>query len=498
MDYLQFEEDIFKTLSPSSEAAYHIICKKRSGIPALGNVIGEEISKDLSFEDFFKIVYKDIANFSNKADIKFMLSNARKESRRTKKRWYTQVKQTLEKVQKLKSFYEINNSTLSSCEEWSDNNDLLICESEIFESKNSNAQSLALKLDLIIQITTYLSDPELIHKTGETIKRPEVVVNNPLFALNQSRMSLNKNTTGEYTNDYQVSDDYFIRTIISEQDFEDYTNLVPSKSNISINKLKYLDALDARILSYIYAQLPMTNLVQNQRRIVISVRELVLKFMPGTSLYHYNEIKNRLAKLGTYKVCGIHKGSDGEKDTLAFTFSFFNISYLNSDQVIDNSQVRITFDEDFTNLYINQKTIEAPTQLYKLSTHAETIFFPLHYSRLQEIVKYETSQRQCKSITATFNYNFFRSNIILPNRGRKKMSEAHMDLIINAIQELKDNGLLIKDFKRIDKLTIEVEFLSATNKELEALFKPSPLIKESRYKELMKKNKDYIPTFSTY
>lgn len=196
------------------------------------------------------------------------------------------------------------------------------------------------------------------------------------------------------------------------------------------------DGKDMEIIRFIFRQ--KDNEFYKTKSITFDLRQLVLEIFKTASVRNYDNIEERLKKLSNIRFEMRIKSSNRKKKEGSMTWAFFDSLLINTDEngrrfvhiVIANSIYEQMINNQTTQIY-QREVSRLELNLSKFLIHA------LQKERLR--LNAENSP-----LTGTYSvYGFFMAHVRLP----KGQFVRNMEMIQQALQEFKELGIIIEDYR---------------------------------------------------
>lgn len=426
------------------------------------------------FEDFLIDFINDkFPENCREEDVQKVRSSVYRNCERTKQRWYKSIKDEvkdrkknkksaiLSEIQLWNNFYNtygeerfkatfnvesvdgMIEKRLKEIEDWKNNKESYVTDFQYLKGIKEDKIVKALELDLLYTISTIILRDYNGEINNSFVDRADALVDNPIFADGKGILKLEnwlepENGEEKAYNDYIVDDEYILRTIISNK----INNKIFTRTNF------VLDEKDSAIINY-----AVSNIGEQffkDKIVELEIGELVDYLYSTRGSLNYEEVENRIVKIGSYQVSGILKKEGNIKDT-KFIFSFFPSAYVKTDESTGKRIAVITFSDLLFQQYINKQT----TMVYENQIKSFSIALSkiLIFCLQKERLNCYTKERPYKD---TYSYIWFRHKVRFRNK-----KEENMKLITESLEEFRSKGILVKDFSRI-RDSFEIEFIPLT------------------------------------
>ncbi|WP_139192904.1 hypothetical protein [Anaerobacillus arseniciselenatis] len=267
--------------------------------------------------------------------------------------------------------------------------------------------------------------------------RPKEWVDNPVFSDDGKKMikadgkevieiGPGKNNTQLY-NDSKLSDNRFFRFFFDLGDGEE----------VKLDKVSPPDPIDNEILQYIMEE--MDNLFLSEKKIIVDLRGLLIEVYGHSGQKQYDLIEKRLKKIGRYSFEGTTVGQDN-KTHVSFIYNLFQYVEIKTDELTGRKYVEIQFSDKLHERIVTRKTIAIYSPFFKRLENSLSKI--LIYAFQKERIDAYVNERNLKS---SYDYSFFTDRI----RFRSKRLESNLEKIESSLQDFKNAGVLIEDYKRV-------------------------------------------------
>lgn len=431
--------------------------------------------RSTNFKDFIiEILENDFVDKTNPSDLQDFRNNLVRNSTKMKNNWHKSLLKEIENPKKirevdwtimkelqgyermspdeLKRAFEVSNldmllqKRIEEVDKWRSNKDSLFIDFRYFKDKKPYQIFSSFKYDISISIIDIINKYFDGRLDEYMIKRATELIENPIFGINRMLLKFEtlideSSNTPILFNDYYVTDDYYVRTLIKE----------PEK--IETIKCYYLDERDSEIIDLVYSKVN-SNFIKD-KKIVIDIGEVVKKIYLYSNAYCYKDAEERILRLGLYQLQGLIK--ENENIETKFVINFFDNVSVSKNYETGKSWATITFGEVLYDLYFKQKTFKISTYQYKRIENAlaKILFFPLQKERVGMNL-YQDNEVYTKE----FNYEYFAYKV----RFNSKKKSENMSLIAECLEELKMKKMLIKEYKE-QKNGFLIEFIPLSPEE---------------------------------
>ena len=431
-----------------------------------------------NFQDFINdVLNSDFKNRTSKEDLQEIKNNITRNKNKKKKNWlkvfetdykslqtpnpststllYEFKTYEMMQIDELKRAFGVNSAKelidlrYAEVKSWEKDKNSKLVDFRYFKDKKPNQKLTAFRDDLVLEIID-ISNKHFNGSLNDFLtQRATDLIDNPIFGIN--KMLLQMDTAIDETsnspvlfNDYYVSEDYILRTLIREPE------------NVKVKECYILDERDSEIIDMIYSKIRPN--FYRDKTIEIDIGEITKRIYPTSNGYAYKDAENRIMKISMYQIQGLIKEKDDIKDT-KFNINFFDHVVIETDPISKKRIAKIVFGEILHSRYIHNKTVKIASYQYKQmdSFLSKMLFFTLQKERLEKSVT-----QNIGFYFGEYDYMFFRHKI----RFRSRKKAENMKLIEESLNEFKDKEFLIRNFKRnIDSFLIEFYPLTKEEKE---------------------------------
>lgn len=437
-----------------------------------------------SNEFIFECVMELVSQTKNGLSLQEIKNNYIKNSRKTKKRWgekdfkdldnfssISNKKGVVKEISYYKPYPSKNLQELFgvNCFEdliqlkkerilkWSSDKNSFLYEYDFFSCKSFSQKISALKNDILLAIIDIINNIFNGSLEGYLTKRATVLVDNPIFSGKKSALvfyPLEDNVAEDTEsvnskrmfNDYYVTEDYVLRTIIQAD-----------SNSLDIQELGSLDEKDSRIIDLIYGKLDPRVFV-SERHIEIDLSEIVKKVYKNNSGLNYVDAEKRIYKIAKYSIQGRVKKSGDMKDTTTFYINFFDSAFVLNDPNSKKRYARIKFGTLLYDSYMKNTITKIASYQYSLLSNelAKLLFFSFQKDRIEITV----SKKPKENFTLQYSYLTFRHRV----RFKSNVQKTNLGLIVKALEDFKAKNILIKDFS-LEGDVFNIEFYPLTERE---------------------------------
>lgn len=354
----------------------------------------------------------------------------------------------------VKNIKDLPKIRLKQIEQWAKDSATKLTDYQYLKQKRKSTIDRAFQTDIIVEI----GDIIIEHFDGDifnTISNPPYdLVNAPLFSQRETKMKtyweVDQQTNAKMVyNDYQVSDEYLLRTVIRLDDDEQVT--------YDSSVFKTLDAMDKMIIEYVL--LNKSESFYTDRTITIDISTLVSKLYSSRGIKNYQAIEQRLQKIRSFAFQAIIKKERKNGRAGSFAYPIFEAVLINTDEK-GRRYAEITIGTHYYQQIINNQTVKIYSHLLgKLEKNISKIL--IHALQKERLDRYI----QGKAFVGQFGYTYFASKI----RFETRKIATNMAAIEESLQEFKDLNILIRSYKRKPQ-SFEIEFMPLSHAEIHDFF----------------------------
>ncbi|MGW8444380.1 hypothetical protein ACWGXJ_26090 [Paenibacillus sp. S33] len=352
----------------------------------------------------------------------------------------------------VKNLEDLPELRLKQIKEWSSTNSTFLSDYRYLSTKKTNQIRKALETDLNFIIADTIEKYDL---TQAVDVQPHGLIENVVFSEKSTSLKIKREINAitlkeTFFDDYEISDNEFLRTIIK---VEDGDLLFADKS-----LTKTLDGTDREIIFYVMSQKDES--FYTDRTITVDISKLVQRAYNSQGVKNYVEIEKRLRKIRSFGFQAVIKKQSEKARPGSADWSIFDSVVINSNPN-GRRYAEIVIGTYFHQQYINQQTVKIyrdsldsiQGSISKILVHA------LQKERLERYV-------QGKQFRDVFPLNFFTRKV----RMDKRKTEMNMRKVQDALEEFKALNILIESYKRYSPSAFEICFIPLTNTEMHDFF----------------------------
>lgn len=422
------------------------------------------------YNNFIKASINDLSvveNYLDQSTIKEIVRYHDKQRKGTKKRWYNKLIKDLsssnpnplleeltlaenyinmygekqfKEVYKLSSIEELKETRLKTIQEWVDNADKDISSYIYFKANKSITLQKNLNIDFIYHIAKIILNKWDGDMQNIQYLIPDIMYEYPVISDGRGKIKASKDTIVQGKIEYL---------------YNDYTTekgttriLVNKSKDDSSMDLSAIDPTDQLLVSVILTHRNIDFL--NKKFITLNVYTLVSEVYKSRSISNLESIKNRITKLTNMRVNFFRKGNETNIPDVVYGI-FSGYEYLNEEQ----TEIKILLDE---NLY--KKIIENQVKR-TFKKRIQNLEIPLSQV-LVYLLQDERIQWHIKGKQKTvLDYSFFKNRV----RFRYRMVSKNMKIIAEALLEMKNNGIIVKNFEEYSS-GFMIDFYPVTENEM--------------------------------
>jgi hypothetical protein len=336
-------------------------------------------------------------------------------------------------------------------EEWATSRTTNLTDYPYLSSKTQFQLERAFKADFAYLISVFILDNYDGDLSKSIIHHPNVLVDTPIFAESQSVMKMFQEVDEEnqpiLANEYKVDEDFLIRSIIKLKEGDKV-----------IRKTKTLDEKDNTIIQYVLSQRDQRFFTE--RKIYIDVLDLVVNLYKSKGAKNYQLVEERLQKIARYTIEAIIKKSTKGRDG-KLSFTIFDRVIIDTDDAGKRYAEILVGDTLYQQLF-NQQTVQIYSDNIKRleNPYSRILIFALQKERLERYI-------QNKPFRDIFDYKFFAHKV----RFQTRKIDNNMEMLNAALQEFKDQNIIIEDFRRIHQ-SFEITFIPLSHYEIHDFIGP--------------------------
>lgn len=409
-------------------------------------VLTDCLDQKLFLDSYIRNVMDSV--FSNNGEevdileIKAKYSNKRQI---TKKNWFKQIKndpapihkeremlQLVSKTTSLKEVIpEIDNpqlyveNKLKTIKNWAYDKEQQITDYIYLNSKQKYQIERAVESDIVLIICDFLDKSP--RKNWFSI-RSEDMVENPIFADGKKKMPNSLYNSGRAVayDDYKLSDNRFLRLLISADD----------EDEVQLEKVFMLDDVDSEIFDLVMLQRDDERFY-NDGVIEFDLAPILHRIYGSTSKRTYETLASRLKRFRQFSLEG---RSIGKETITDFGYNLFEAVNVVRDKVTGRVHGEMIFTKSFHQTLITKQTVRIYSHLiHRLQNRlSKILIYAFQKERLD-------AHLHGRSVKDHYDYTFFLNRI----RFRSKRIESILKQINESLQDFKDANILIDDFKRV-------------------------------------------------
>ncbi|MCE5222038.1 MAG: hypothetical protein LLF98_12500 [Clostridium sp.] len=461
-----FKDEIYKILEPK----YNAIFKEK-------------------FDKYFVSLAGDIKNLDNIYNKEFIVKNLARAIKTTKTRWankvlnnknsvlYKEIKfleYQYEKVlsktlslDKFKSYFSADNSEiykeqiLSKIEDWKNDTDTLLTDFLFLSELSKNSIKTAFKNDILILYSRY--DKEIDDYNNNVTRVPSILGDIPIDTTGRVDLLTNdqKNILdGSHDLSENSTIDRFIMIGQEEQnelliqlEQSTYLQIKSGGNPLLVNDLltqiafikavKYLNRIDVKIIRYYYTHFHKMVLGEP---IIKSINLIVKDIGLTDGAKNYEAVEDSIAKLGSIKLSYNIEGT-----SVNGVFLESKIYTLNGSKIAE-----VYLGNILKELIIKKSTLE----------YDESVFNSLSDDSQQLAIWLQKRRYRAEINKHGLNEDIYLNEFATAIYWNTKNHYRQRDRIKAALEELKNNGIIIKDFMYISKIfQFNIEYIELSSKE---------------------------------
>ncbi|WEG19213.1 replication initiator protein A (plasmid) [Alkalihalophilus pseudofirmus] len=341
---------------------------------------------------------------------------------------------------------------LEEIEAWRKERQAPISSYPYLHTKKMSQIKLALTIDIVYDLAEFLiANDQQFEKA--TMFQVEALVNHPIFSGKSysldTELTKNSKETSLY-NDYIVDDELVLRTIIRLNEGD----------TLSVKKNTTLDQKDSAIFQYIMSQ--RDEMFYTDRTIMVDLSSLVKVIYNTDSKKCYDLVEKRLMKIKNYDIEAIINNKDSNQRS-SVAYSILDRVFIGQDEKRNKGKyfVEVVVGDTIYKQVINSRTIKIyRDSMSKLNNPlSKVLIYALQKERLEKHINK-------KPFTDLYTYKYFTNRARFKNANQV---ERNLNEIYTALQEFKEQNILIKNFKQIYQ-SFEIEFIPLSLNEIYDFF----------------------------
>ncbi|WP_459195646.1 hypothetical protein [Wukongibacter baidiensis] len=461
----------------------------------------EESFGDNLFDKLFEEIINDLLSPSlSTDDIREMKNYYVKTLRRTKDRWFTNVKKELKPdysksykyiLKQLQDYHEqylkykddkflitdkdlFTQTKLDAIKNWSKKDEFLISDFIYLNNLNKTSILKAYKNDLKYQIIMHIVNKYDCNIHSIITEKPKSIINKPIFG--QRSKGTKNGVIVDNGNDRQLINEYntgdlTVRTIISEN-FIKGIDKESDKYNMKLENWQTLDDKDSKLYNFINSR--RSKLFLTTKMVIVEIEDIA-RFLYGSRGTKQKKLaEKRVIKLGGTRLEG--EISYDHKENDVFTAGFFQKAIVTTDPYSNKRVAIFHYPEDEYKQFINKQTVKIYSD--KINNFENPLSNELIFTLQQERIKCYEENKSYKIIRP---YESFLYQFRFPSQNKRE----NLKFIEDSLDELK--GVIIKNYDRINKSDFEIELIELTEYEIHDFIQQKDdnhlYISEHEYKE---------------
>ncbi|WPS85444.1 hypothetical protein SMD22_02090 (plasmid) [Brevibacillus halotolerans] len=407
-------------------------------------------------DDYIKTLIQTVFFSENVVDFNEIRSTFHRRKQLTKKNWYNallkEVKENkhtpihdeanmLQKlldrkngIENIKNLFSTEDPTelisirLKEIQEWANDKLTILADYPYLESKKQYQLEKAFEIDIIYTISDFLRNspskwiteqPNQMVEVSSVFHVSSKVVKGNLMVDPDSQRSV-------LYDQYKLSDDKLIVSILQPEE----------NDQIMLDKMTSLDGKDWEIIRI--ALNSSGERFFKEKKVSIDLRDMVKEIYNSESNRSYKLTKERLKKIGQFKIEG--RVLNQNKETYReFLFNFFQSVDILKDPQTKRVYAEILFSDTLHQQFIDRQTVQIYSHLIKKLENPVSRL--LVYAFQKERIDAHLENRPLRNF---FDYNYFHDRI----RFRSKRVESNLKIIQASLDEFKDLNVLFNNYKR--------------------------------------------------
>ncbi|AXG90475.1 hypothetical protein AGE29_01305 (plasmid) [Clostridium botulinum] len=348
---------------------------------------------------------------------------------------------------KVRSIEELKDIRAAQFKDWLDNS-IFITDFFYLKSKTNKQINTAFNLDFIYNICTIIYDKWNNNLNFIYMEYPKLLLDHPLVADGSGKIKVQKQTIIQQ-NQSNKNVKYKYNDYVSK---DGITRILVPESNIDTKQSRLIDNKDLNILSNIL-KYKKADFLTN-KTIVFNLIDIINNIYCSKTVRSYEDLRNRIAKMTLLKFNFFRTDNiSGIPDAVYGIFSSY--------EYLDKSQNRVKVYVDsilYDKILKNQVYTIYNDKINQLNDDfAKTLVI---YLQQEKLVLYTQGKN-----TTFLSYDYF-SNLV---RFRYKKEERNYKIIAQALENMKCNNIIIRDFKKHMNGFI-ITFLDTNQFEISDLF----------------------------
>ncbi|MCG8541870.1 MAG: hypothetical protein MJA82_18305 [Clostridia bacterium] len=444
----------------------------------------EESFEGKSFSNFYVDMINELLTPTlSTADIKEMKNHYVKTLRRTKRRWFDYVKKELspnykkqyrfilKQIMDYKQQYikykdnsfiihdidKFKDEKLIEIEKWAVDDSFLITDFLYLNNYNESNIVKAFKNDLKYLIVMIIFDKYDSNIHSVITERPNSMINKPLFGQRERGKTRGKiieiDDDRELVSEYTVGNNFQLQTVVSEKEIKKITE---SKHNIKLENWHNTDEKDSELYDYI--SMKRGKLFLTQKVVIVEISDICKKLYGQALTKQKILTEKRVLKLGGSRLIGDIEYPDiPDMENDRFVFHYFQYTKITTDQQTGKRIAIFKYTDSVYDEFLNKQTVK----IY--SDHMKNFELPFSREILFALQQLRINcYKKDQSYLISLPYDFFLFQFRFSSQNVKDT----LKLIEKSLQELKDKGIVVKDFKKSNKSDFEIKLFELTDFEI--------------------------------
>lgn len=318
-------------------------------------------------------------------------------------------------------------SQKKAIDKWKENDDSLLISFPLITSKTKKQVLSSFYIDLILILIEIIMDYLDGNIESYFAKKPEILLENPLFSPSKYRVPSKEQTINAYVADLVSYDK-------EDMVFQMLVNYDPSNTD-EMHNLKVFDTRDNQILITLFNNIHLD--FYQSKQLVISVGDIAKSLNNRPNKHLYEDVKLRvhnMARTG-FRLCKKDKPNDP-----LFTFSMFDsVKTVEQD---GKEFLVITFGDTLYDSITKKRMISVTSSNYN-SLDLELSKLLYHHLQKERITLSTSSAPDENGLLfKSYDYSYFQ-RIVLFKRKKKK---DNIDLITETLNEFVTKNIALADF----------------------------------------------------
>lgn len=313
-------------------------------------------------------------------------------------------------------------------DEWNQNDSSLLISFPLITAKTKKQVLSSFYIDLILILIKIIMDSLNGNIESYFAKKPEILLNNPLFSPTKYSIPSNGQIINAYVADLvnYDKDDMVFQMLVSYD---------PNNAADEIHKLKVFDTRDNQILITLFNNIHLD--FYQSKQVVINIGDIAKAINSRPNKHLYEDVKLRIHNMARtgFRLCKKDKPNDP-----IFTFSLF-------DNVLTTTRdgkefITITFGDTLYNSITKKRMISVTSSNYN-SLNLELSKLLYHHLQRERInLSTSSAPNENGFLYKSYDYSYFQRIVLFTSKKKKD----NIKLIAEALDEFVTKHIALSDF----------------------------------------------------